>query len=57
MAETFFTLNDGSPRAVMGIRRRNDGRVQTLDAAVPDESIKKLGVTHPSGVECASQPV
>jgi hypothetical protein len=36
MAETFFTLNDGSPRAVMGIRRRNDGTVQTLDQAVPD---------------------
>jgi hypothetical protein len=36
MAETFFTLSDGSPRAVMGIRRRNDGTVQTLDEAVPD---------------------
>ncbi len=35
MAETFFTLTDGSPRAIMGIRRRN-GAVQTLEAAVPD---------------------
>src|SRR5262245_54395978 len=36
MAETFFTLSDGSPRAVMGIRRRNDGTVQPLNDAVPD---------------------
>ncbi len=36
MAETFFTLGDGSPRAIMGIRRRNDGTVQNLDEAVPD---------------------
>ena len=36
MAQTFFTLGDGSPRAVMGIRRRNDGTVQTLDQAVAD---------------------
>jgi hypothetical protein len=36
MAETFFTLSDGSPRAVMGIRRRSNGTVQTLDEAVPD---------------------
>lgn len=36
MAQTFFTLGDGSPRAVMGIRRRSDGTVQTLDQAVPD---------------------
>src|SRR5215216_4989699 len=36
MAETFFTLADGSPRAVMGIRRKSDGTVQTLDQSVPD---------------------
>ena len=36
MAQTFFTLSDGSPRAIMGIRRRNNGTVQTLDEAVPD---------------------
>lgn len=36
MAETFFTLSDGSPRAVMGIRQRNDGTVQTLNEAVAD---------------------
>ena len=36
MAETFFTISDGSARAVMGIRRRSDGTVQTLDQAVPD---------------------
>src|SRR5262245_6827619 len=36
MAETFFTLSDGSPRAIVGIRRRNDGTVQPLDEAVPD---------------------
>ena len=36
MAETFFVLSDGSPRAVVGIRRRNDGTVQTLDQSVPD---------------------
>jgi hypothetical protein len=36
MAQTFFTLSDGSPRAIMGIRRRSDGTVQTLDQAVPD---------------------
>ena len=36
MADTFFTLTDGSPRAVMGIRRRADGTVQTLDQSVPD---------------------
>jgi endonuclease YncB( thermonuclease family) len=36
MPATFFTLRDGSPRAVMGIRRRNDGTVQTLGDAVPD---------------------
>ena len=36
MAETFFTLSDGSPRAIVGIRRRNNGTVQPLDEAVPD---------------------
>ena len=36
MAETFFTLADGSPRAVMGIRRKADGTVQTLDQSVAD---------------------
>lgn len=36
MAETFFALSDGSPRAVVGIRRRADGTVQPLDEAVPD---------------------
>src|SRR5215203_1644054 len=36
MAETFFTLDDGTPRAIMGIRRRNDGTVQPLEEAVPD---------------------
>jgi hypothetical protein len=58
MAQTFFTLGDGSPRAVMGIRRRNDGTVQTLNEAVPDGdtvgaqlagtgSIRFLGVDSP----------
>jgi hypothetical protein len=36
MPTTFFTLGDGSPRAVMGIRRRNDRSVQPLNDAVPD---------------------
>jgi hypothetical protein len=36
MAETFFTLADGSPRAIVGIRRRNDGTVQPFNEAVPD---------------------
>jgi endonuclease YncB( thermonuclease family) len=36
MAATFFTLGDGSPRAIMGIRRRNDGTVQSLSEAVAD---------------------
>jgi len=36
MATTFFTLANGSPRAIMGVRRRNDGSVQSLDEAVPD---------------------
>jgi len=36
MAAIFFTLPDGSPRAIMGIRRKNDGTVQTLNEAVPD---------------------
>ena len=36
MSETFFTLNDGSPRAIVGIRRRSNGTVQPLDDAVPD---------------------
>jgi endonuclease YncB( thermonuclease family) len=33
---TFFTIGDGSPRAVVGIRRRNDATVQPPDEAVPD---------------------
>jgi len=36
MAETFFALNDGSPRAIVGMRRRNDGTVQTLNQSVSD---------------------
>ena len=36
MAETIFTLNNGTLRAIMGIRRNNGGTVQTLDKAVPD---------------------
>ena len=36
MAETFFTLSDGSPRAIVGIRRKGNGTVQPLDQAVPD---------------------
>ncbi len=36
MPATFFTLPDGSPRAVMGVRRRNDGTVQTINESVPD---------------------
>jgi hypothetical protein len=58
MAQTFFTLGDGSPRAIMGIRRRSDGTVQTLDQAVPDGdtvgvqlngtgSVRFLGVDSP----------
>jgi hypothetical protein len=36
MATTFFTLTDGSPRAIMGVRRTGGGVVQPLDVAVPD---------------------
>jgi len=36
MATTFFTLGDGSPRAVMGIRRTSARTVQPLDDAIPD---------------------
>jgi hypothetical protein len=36
MAEVFFTLSDGSPRAVVGVRRTSSGTVQTLDQSVPD---------------------
>ena len=36
MPETFFTVGEGNPRAVTGIRRKADGTVQTLDQAVPD---------------------
>jgi hypothetical protein len=36
MAETFFTVGEGNPRAVVGIRRKADGTVQTLEQAVPD---------------------
>jgi hypothetical protein len=36
MPVTFFTLPNGSPRAVVGIRRRNDGSVQPPAEATPD---------------------
>lgn len=36
MAEVFVTLSDGSPRAVMGVRRKSNGTVQTLDESVAD---------------------
>lgn len=36
MAQTFFTLNNGTPRAIMGIRRRSDGTPQSLGDAIPD---------------------
>src|SRR5262245_611180 len=36
MAETFFTLSDGSPRAVVGVRHKSGGAIQTLDESVPD---------------------
>jgi hypothetical protein len=36
MAEVFFTLSDGSPRAIVGIRRQNNGTVQTLEESVAD---------------------
>jgi hypothetical protein len=36
MAVTFFTLSDRSPRAIMGIRRRDNGTVQPLAEAVLD---------------------
>lgn len=36
MAEVFFTLSDGSPRGIMGVRRKSNGTVQTLDESVPD---------------------
>jgi len=58
MAETFFTLTDGSPRAIMGVRRKANGTVQTLDEAVADGdtagaqldgtgSIRFLGIDSP----------
>lgn len=58
MAETFFTLSDGSPRAVMGVRRKSNGTVQTLDESVADGdtvgsqlagtgSIRFLGIDSP----------
>jgi hypothetical protein len=58
MAETFFTLNDGSPRAVMGVRRKSNGTVQTLAESVADGdtvgtqlagtgSIRFLGIDSP----------
>ena len=58
MAQVFFTLADGSPRAIMGIRRRSDGSVQSLSEAVPDGdtagtqldgtgSVRFLGVDSP----------
>jgi hypothetical protein len=36
MPATFFTLSDGSPRAVLGIRRRDNGTVQSVPDAVAD---------------------
>jgi hypothetical protein len=36
MPAIFFTLANGSPRAVVGIRRRNDGTVQPSAEATPD---------------------
>ena len=36
MPTTFFTLGDGSPRAVMGIRRTSARTVQPLADAIPD---------------------
>ena len=36
MAETFFTVGEGNPRAVTPIRRKEDGTTQPLDQAVPD---------------------
>ena len=36
MAETFFTVGEGNPRAVTAIRRKADGTTQPLDQAVPD---------------------
>jgi hypothetical protein len=36
MAETFFVVGNGNPRAVTAIRRKADGTTQTLDQAVPD---------------------
>jgi hypothetical protein len=36
MADVFFTLNDGSPRAVVGVRRKTNGTAQTLDESVAD---------------------
>jgi len=36
MPETFFTVGEGNPRAVTGIRRKADGTVQPLVQAVPD---------------------
>jgi hypothetical protein len=58
MAATFFTLSDGSPRAIMGIRRKTDGTVQTLNESVADGdtvgaqldgtgSIRFLGIDSP----------
>ena len=66
MAEVFFTLSDGSPRAITGIRRRNDGTVQPLGEAVPDGdtigdqlngtgSVRFLGVDSPE--KSFEQPV
>jgi hypothetical protein len=36
MAEVFFVLSDGSPRAIAGVRRKTNGTVQTLAESVPD---------------------
>lgn len=58
MAETFFALGDGSPRAVMGIRRKSNGTVQTVDESIADGdtagtqlngsgSIRFLGIDSP----------
>jgi len=36
MAETFFVVGNGNPRAITAIRRKPDGSTQGLDQAVPD---------------------
>ena len=36
MAETFFTVGEGNPRAVTAIRRNGDGTTQPPEQGVPD---------------------